>query len=96
MKTGPAIFVVFFNRKSTQIFIKESKCDTTPTIPKSSNSLRKQQCNLLWLLFSNNKAKTWNVYSLAYSWVVIVVTLSGRFENLFLNVNVFAKDYKNN
>ena len=63
--------------------------------PKSSNSLRKQQYNLLWLLFPNSKAKTWNMYALAYCWVVIALAPYGRFENLFLIHVILRLPYVN-
>ena len=67
----------------------------SPATPKSSNSLKKQQCNLLWFLFPNSKAKTWNMYALAYCWVVIALAPSGRFENLFLTHIILRLPYVN-
>ena len=67
----------------------------SPATPKSSNNLRKQQCNLLWLLFPNSKAKTWTMYALAYCWVVIALAPSDRFENLFLIHVILRLPYVN-
>ena len=67
----------------------------SPATPKSSNNLRKQQCNLLWLLFPNSKAKTWNMYALAYCWVVTALAPSGRFKNVFLTYVILRPPYAN-
>ena len=85
----------FLHSSNTQLLIKESKCGTTPATPKSSNSLRMQQCNLLWLLFINSKAKTWNMYALAYCWDVTALASSGRFENVFFTHVILRLPYAN-
>ena len=37
-----------------------------------------------FFFYPNSKAKTWNMYALAYCWIVTSLAPSSRFENIFL------------